>query len=167
MSEENPEQPKWSFNWKLAVVGWVLFTISLFCPFFSGTEGSTIGWRFFEGWSRAAKHVLPSNIFWAITERNYLHLLKVWNEFNYLILVLANLFMLSSMGLVIKRVRQRLIPHVLLASVFFLLMGCLLPLVYRISTPWWLLLDYGYVMWIFSFGLLALSIRENKAKQEA
>jgi hypothetical protein len=25
---------------------------------------------------------------------------------------------------------------------------------------------FGYIMWVISFGLLALSIRENKAKQE-
>jgi hypothetical protein len=175
MSAENSESPKWQLNRKLALIAWALFAISLICPFLLYRPDMS-GLEFFFGRRSTFLYLINDpfalfgRFFFSIQARDLQDFLEVSFDFHYLILMCAILFMLCSLPLCLSNFqkKQKLPSYMTLSCWFFFFMGCLYPLeaVYVVNFQ---LKDlgFGYFMWVSSFGLLAFSIRENKAKQEA
>jgi hypothetical protein len=178
MSDENLEKPKWSFNWKLALLAWAFFIGSLFMPFYH--QGLGIFWM---GWDYLHYHHFTSFEMvkrpWWFIERfivaakagNGKDLFGVALAFCGIYVPLANLFMLTSPVLTLNRIRRRpgLLHCASMVAALFLLLGSANSMYWLIALGGEYFVRYrmGYYLWVISFGLLALSIRENKVKQES
>jgi hypothetical protein len=172
MSGENLEKPKWSLNWKLAVGAWVLFAISLFCPFFRRLH---VGFYWVNGWASFGEVVLEPravmrfvhesvfDLFEAISMRDGWGFFMMLKPLHFVVLTLGNFFMIGSLVLNLNKFFvlnfSRYVK--IIASIFFML-GCLY--LGELVTGYFLWRDY---MWVISFALLVLSIREQKTKQES
>jgi hypothetical protein len=178
VNTENQEEIKWRFNRKLGMIAWLLFILSFFVPAVSFPGGDSVyGWTLaeqvfsFRTWSRFSSEIYDFFKDPIALINNPSGLLAKMNGFQQHILIMANVFMVLSAFLVrVKTFRQRFWYPGILAVGFLVLM---------ISVMLWIgivlqyglfgikIFNWGYAMWSISFGLLALSIRENKVKQES
>jgi hypothetical protein len=159
MTEENLE-PKWSFNWKLAVAAWTVFLTSFFVPAYAEGSSRMLGWKcawvsLVFTWEWYWKTIPTSSslagLITTIRSRSL--------EMHVGLLTLSNLVMIASPFCVFRRTRAQIwYGRTRLCAIAAFILAASLTVRGGIK-----FFEMGYWMWVISFGLLAFSVRRKKA----
>jgi hypothetical protein len=163
MSDENQARPKWRFNWKLAVVAWLLFAGHFFLPILNGADGTPIySWQVILSIGGVVHDIRslisdPLSHFSRRTRYMFLDEIALYQLF---ILCCMSMLMVCA-PIILFRSKSYLQRYLLSFALFTF--GLSLCFVVSAFIAHLAVFNIGYWMLMASYGLFALSLREKRA----